>query len=84
MWSHVKDIWLKTRNRSLLQYLTCSGYGSYTAFSSLMKQFPQDQRQNISVIRSHIDIFHSIIMKHSKTDYILEKILTLLETSKPK
>ncbi|KAG5331488.1 AMPE aminopeptidase, partial [Acromyrmex heyeri] len=84
-WSYVKDIWLKTRNPSLLLYLTCSGYGSYSDIASLsfFELFTQDEKQDITFIRLHIDIFHSVIMKHSKTFYILEKILTVLKTFKP-
>ncbi|KYN22452.1 Aminopeptidase N [Trachymyrmex cornetzi] len=82
-WSHLKDIWLETRNYTLLSYLTCSGYASRSIASSLVEIFTQDERRNIRGIRSYIDIFHSIVMKHSKTNYIFEKILTVLETFKP-
>ncbi|KYN15696.1 Aminopeptidase N [Trachymyrmex cornetzi] len=85
-WSYVKDTWLKTRNHTLLPYLTCSGYGSFIdiASSSILERFTQDERQNITIIRLYIDIFHSIIMKHSNTYYILEQILSYLEILKPK
>ncbi|XP_018367847.1 PREDICTED: uncharacterized protein LOC108764218 [Trachymyrmex cornetzi] len=82
-WSHLKDAWFKGRNHTLLPFLTCFKYGSDTASTLLLELFKQNEYQDITNIRSYVNIFHSIIMKHSNTYYILEKILTFFEIIKP-
>ncbi|EGI60109.1 Aminopeptidase N [Acromyrmex echinatior] len=81
IWSDVTDF-LKKYGRKLLSFLTCSEYGTFTSVSFL-ELFTEDERQDITIIRLHIDIFHSIIMKHSNAYDVLEKILISLELRRP-
>ncbi|KAG5313338.1 AMPN Aminopeptidase, partial [Acromyrmex insinuator] len=81
VWSDVTDFLLKKHDRKLLSFLPCSEYGAFTSLS-FFELFTEDERKDI--IRLSIDIFHSIIMKHSNTYVVLEKIFTYLEAIIPK
>ena len=82
IWSDVTVFLSKKYDGKLLSFLSCSEYGTFTSVS-FFELFTKNKRQNITIIRLHIDIFHSIIMKHSNTYDILEKILRFLELRKP-
>ncbi|XP_011066196.1 PREDICTED: uncharacterized protein LOC105153184 [Acromyrmex echinatior] len=66
VWSHVTDFLLRKHDRKLLSFLPCSEYGAFTSLS-FFELFTEDERHDITIIRLQIDVFHSIIMKHSNT-----------------
>ncbi|KYN22433.1 Glutamyl aminopeptidase [Trachymyrmex cornetzi] len=83
-WLHIKDALFKGRNHTLLPFLTCFRYASSNMTSSLLlERFQEEGQQNITNIRSYINIFHSVIMKYSNTHDILEMIFKKLEIMKP-
>ncbi|XP_018367846.1 PREDICTED: uncharacterized protein LOC108764217 [Trachymyrmex cornetzi] len=83
-WSHIRDTWLKERNHTLLPFLTCFRNATANTTSSLLSErFQEEGQQDITNIRSYIDIFHSVIIKYSNTHDILEMILRKLEIMKP-
>jgi len=49
----------------------------------LFRQFTSDKKQNITVIRSYINIFYSVITKYINTPYILDNLLLNLRRIKP-
>jgi len=78
-------------DHKLLLFLACCR-GKHTGSDSdipislryLFNQFTLDEKQNIAIIRSHINTFYSIIMKYIDTPNVrYQLILNLLEI-KPK
>ncbi|XP_018365778.1 PREDICTED: uncharacterized protein LOC108762992 [Trachymyrmex cornetzi] len=83
-WTHIRDIWFKARNHTLLPFLTCFRYATPNTTSSLLlKRFQEEGQQDITNVRSYINIFHSVITKYSNTHDILEMIFRKLEIMKP-
>jgi len=49
----------------------------------LFRQFTSDEKQNIAVIRSYINIFYSVITMYINASYILDNLLLNLRRIKP-
>jgi len=87
-------IFSKKPDHKLLPFLVCC-YAKYTGNNMLyvlqhfFKQFTSDEKQNIVVIRSHINTFYSVIIKYLDIfsvihiHYVIHLITILLEI-KPK
>jgi len=76
-------------DHKLLPFSACC-YAEYTghsipyALQYVFEQFTPDEKQNIAIIRSHINTFYSIIIKYIKVYNIYYKIISDLMDKKPK
>ncbi|XP_018357461.1 PREDICTED: aminopeptidase N-like [Trachymyrmex cornetzi] len=87
MWDKAKNIWFLKPDHDLLPFLACCESESIlTEYlpDLFFSRFTQNQREDVAVIRSHINTFHSIVSKHANTYNILRKILLNLVKIKPK
>ncbi|KYN19638.1 Aminopeptidase N [Trachymyrmex cornetzi] len=85
-WFDASDIWLRKRDHYLLPFLACCETDwiiTEHLTNLLLNEFTQNEKEDVAVIRSHINIFHSIISKHVNTYNILQKILLKLQRIKP-
>ncbi|KYN22233.1 Glutamyl aminopeptidase, partial [Trachymyrmex cornetzi] len=83
-WTLIRDTWFKARNHKLLPFLTCFRNATPNTTSSLLSErFQEEGQQDITNIRSYINIFHSVIAKYCNTHDILEMIFRKLEIMKP-
>jgi len=86
-WDKLSVMLLRKPDHKLLPFLTCClGEHSHMpiALQHLFNQFTPDEKQDIAIIRSHINIFYSVIMKYINTFYILNDLLLNLPEIKPK
>jgi len=86
MWDKLNVIMSKKPDHKFLSFLVCCRVKNYTISENLQyvfRQFTSDEKQNIAVIRSHINIFYSVIMKYINTPYILDNLLLNLHRIKP-
>jgi len=69
IWDKLDVILSRKSDHKLLPFLTCC-YGKYSGLSMpyalqyFFKQFTPDEKQNIAIIRSHINTFYSVIVKY--------------------
>jgi len=86
MWNKLNVILSKKPDHKLLTFLVCCRRIKYYKISEylpyLFHQFTSDEKQNIAVIRSHINIFYSVIM-NINTHYVLDDLLLNLPRIKP-
>jgi len=87
MWDKLNVILSRKPDHKFLSLLVCSretkNYTISENLQHLFRQFTSDEKQNIAVIRSHINIFYSVIMKYINTPYILDNLLLNLPKIKP-
>jgi len=75
-------------DHKLLPFLVCTrgiikNYTIGENLSYLFRQFTSDEKQNIAIIRSQINIFYSAIMRYINTYFILDELLLYLPKIKP-
>jgi len=87
MWDKLNVILSRKPDYKFLSFLVyCRETKNYTISEYLQYLFHQltsDEKQNIAVIRSQINIFYSVIMKYINTPYILDNLLLNLPKIKP-
>jgi len=87
MWDKLNVILSRKPDHKFLSLLVyCRETKNYTISENLqylLQQFTSDEKQNIAFIRSHINIFYSIIMKYINTPYILDNLLLNWPIMKP-
>jgi len=87
MWDKLNVILSRKPDHKFLAFIVCCrGVKNYTISDNLQylfRQFTSDEKQNIAVIRSHINIFYSVIIKYINTLYILDNLLITLPRVKP-
>ncbi|KYN10344.1 Aminopeptidase N [Trachymyrmex cornetzi] len=87
IWFDAIDIWLRKPDHDLLPFLVCCETDwiiTEQLTYLFLNRFTQNEREDVAVIRSYINIFHSIVSKHANTYNILREILLNLEKIKPK
>jgi len=93
-WAKVDNILSKKLDYKLLPFSTCfeakyTGINIPNALENVFKRFTPDEKQNIAIIRSHINTFYSVIMKYLDfysviyIHYVIE-LLENLPVIKPK
>jgi len=87
LWDKLSIILSRKPDHKFLSFLVYCRETKYYTISEdlqyLFHQFTSDEKQNIAVIRSHINIFYSVIMKYINTPYILDNLLLNLPQTKP-
>jgi len=92
-WAKLNVTLSRKPDHKLLSFLTCC-YAKYTGLSIpdalqyFLKQFTPDEKQNVAIIRSHINTFYSVIVKYLDfsvipVQYVIQLIKKLPEI-KPK
>jgi len=88
MWDKLNVILSRKPDHKFLSFFLCCRETKHYTISEnlqyLFRQFTSDEKQNIAVIRSHINIFYSAIMKYINKSYILDNLLFNLPDTKPK
>ncbi|KYN19672.1 Glutamyl aminopeptidase [Trachymyrmex cornetzi] len=88
VWFKARDIWLRKPDHDLLPFLACCETDSIIIHkfmpNILLNRFTQNEKEEVAIIRSYINIFHSLVSKHANTYNILQNILYNLEKIKPK
>jgi len=87
MWDKLNVILSRKPEHKFLPFLVyCRETKNFTISETLQylfRQFTSDEKQNIGVIRSHINIFYSVIMKYINVPYVLDNLLLNLPKTKP-
>jgi len=87
-WTKLNVILSRKPDHKLLPFLTCCqsnlGFIIPAALQHVFKQFTPDEKQDIAIIRSHINTFYSLIIKYINTYYVLDELLLRLPEIKPK
>jgi len=83
-WAKLDVILSKKPDYRLLSFLTCclgERLNILEALQIVFNKFTLDEKQEIAIIRSHINTFYSII---TKFHYVLDELLINLPKIKPK
>ncbi|KYN19648.1 Glutamyl aminopeptidase [Trachymyrmex cornetzi] len=86
-WFSARNTWLRKLDHDLLPFLACceTDWIITDHLTNLfVNRFTQNEREDVAVIRSYLNIFHSIVSKHANTYNVLQNILYNLEDIKPK
>ncbi|KYN19131.1 Glutamyl aminopeptidase [Trachymyrmex cornetzi] len=86
LWFKASYIWLRKPDHDLLPFLACCETDSIITVhlqNLFLNRFTQNEREDVVVIRSSINIFHSVVSKHANNYNILRKILGNLGKIKP-
>jgi len=87
MWDKLNVILSKKPDHKLLSFLTCcqEKRSNITfALQYFFKQFTPDEKQDIAIIRSHINTFYSVILKHINIYNVIYELIVNLPDIKPK
>lgn len=85
-WLKILNLWKKTRDNKILDYLTCTN-NSEIIFSYLSRTMNEHDFKNTTILfqaTEHISIFFSIVAKHARNNKILEYILINFNAIKPR
>jgi len=80
------NIMSRKPDHKLLSFLACCLIERHKMAKNLPRlfnQFTSDEKQDIEIIRSHINTFYSIIIKYVNTNHIFDEVLLNLARIKP-
>jgi len=88
-WAKLNVILSRKPDHKLLSFLACcqakrTGLDIPFALQYFFKQFTPDEKQNIAIIRSHINTFYSVIMKYIEIQSVIHVLIPSLPEIKPK
>jgi len=85
-WDKLNIILSRKPDHKLLPFLTCCRAKYYdinmpVVLQYFFKQFTPDEKQNVAIIRSHINAFYSVIMKYLDIKHLIHihNVIYLIE-----